>query len=370
MMHSQTLGWVVLCLLLAVAGVGARPIDEPPSAGELALMPLLADMPGVLPASGMRYWQTPFRGIGAAGAYVSVTVHDGIYELWCNDATGDPTLPASTNHLNVCRGPAIDKLGPRQNVLDTSIVNDVFDPKTPGTLAFARLFTRTFVTYDAKAGYVLFACVPPTYSPGSVPMLPTLTTSPTGAPGSWTYKGKLPGDPLTEAAKRTIWCDGGSLIHLPNGHWRSYVNGFGTAMACLEAATLDGPWRFVRTPDGKIREMLTDFPNTGRYGGCFPTVLRVSRREWHAWISDTWPPQAIWHFCSKDGLSWHRYGVQPEITRAAFGNHAIKCLRAYVDPRRRQIVGLLSVMNYVRDGQEDWLLHVSTLPTGLRNAGK
>jgi hypothetical protein len=375
----RTHRWLLICgILLAVAVMllaetgkeALPPVDKPPTKGELELMPLLTDVPGELPANGMRYWQTPFRSIDAIGAYASVTVRKGNYELWCNDATGDPTLPASTNHINVRRGKAIDKLEPRQNVLDTSIVNDVFDPKKPDELAFARLFTRTFVTYDSKAGYVLFACVPPTYSPGAVQMLPTITVSSTGTPDSWSYKGKLTGEPLTEAAKRNIWCDGGSIFRMPNGHWRAYVNGFGTAMACLEAEKLEGPWAFRRDDTGKICEMLTDFPNTGRYGGCFPTVLRVSNKEWHAWISDTWPPQAIWHFCSKDGLKWNRYGVQPEITRAAFDGHAIKCLRAYLDPKTHKITGLLSVMNYVREGQEDWLLHTSTMPTGLRKEGK
>jgi hypothetical protein len=37
-------------------------------------------------------------------------------------------------------------------------------------------------------------------------------------------------------------------------------------------------------------------------------------------------------------MSWRQYGRQPEITRAAFGGHGIKCLRAYLDPGGKQIV--------------------------------
>jgi hypothetical protein len=134
-------------------------------------------------------------------------------------------------------------------------------------------------------------------------------------------------------------------------------------LAAAESATLTGPWSFLRTPQGGIRELLAEFPKAPNRGGCFPTVLQVAGNNWHLWITDTWPPQSIWHFVSPDGLAWQPYGDQPEITRAAVNGHGIKCLRAYVDPDTREIVGLLSVWGTDSKGEKGWILHETRMPS-------
>ena len=100
--------------------------------------------------------------------------------------------------------------------------------------------------------------------------------------------------------------------------------------------------------------------------GPLPTVLRVADGNWHAWLSDTWPPQAIWHFQSVDGIQWQLYGRQPEIPRTASHGHAIKCLRAYVDHATGEIVGLISVWGDGPDGRKGWVLHESRMPASPR----
>ena len=374
--HSQQLGRLTAALLGIWASASTFAF-YPEEATTNELQGLRQDVPGTPAESGLRYWQAPFRSIEACGSYVSVIVRDGTYELWSNTYAGDG-MPASSNRVVVRRGPAIDRLDAPEYRLDTSLATDVFTPGTPDTLAPSRLYTRPYMFYEKTIGYVLMACVPPTYSPGSVTMVPTLTVSPSGLPGTWTYKGKIRGDVADETAKRVVWCDGGSIHHLEDGRWRMYANGFGPVMAALEAATLDGPWRFLRDDKGNIREMLTDFFQRPDYGrGCFPTVLRVGKDEWHAWMSDTWPVQSIWHFCSRDGLNWHAYGQQPEITRHGVHNHAIKCLRAYLDPNGKEIVGLLSVQGQLGEAGpavpgpagSEWVVHMSRMPVGLRDAG-
>ena len=227
-----------------------------------------------------------------------------------------------------------------------------------------RGFTRPALTWDAQEGYILLTCVCPDYQPGSVPLLPALLVSQTGAPGTFRYLGRLKGDVELEASLRTVWSDGGSLVRLEDGRWRIYLNGFGPTLSALESGTLAGPWTFVRDAAGAYRELLPDFPRKANYAGCFPTVLRVAADNWHLWISDTWPPQAIWHFWSRDGLKWTPYGTQPEITRAVVGGREIKCLRAYLDADGRQIVGLLSVWQRQPDGKRGWVLHESRMPAG------
>ena len=213
-------------------------------------------------------------------------------------------------------------------------------------------------------GYVLMACVCPEYKPGSVPLLPVLCFSKTGGPGTWRYGRKLTGDTADIAAKRMVWSDGGSIVRLDRGRWRIYINGFGPTVAALESDSLDGPWRFLRDDKGEVRELLAAFPRGPRRGGIFPTVLRVSASEWHLWIVDTWPPQCIFHYWSRDGLTWRAYGEQPEITRRAVNGLGIKCLRTYVEPGGRHIVGLLSVWREQADGKKTWTLHTSRMPTG------
>ena len=352
-------------LLLAVAAGGCSPFERP-DANDLRLLPLDANLPGSPPPSGLRYWRAPFRRLPYTGSYVSMILRERPggqrFELWRN-TWGKPG--AAERRIVVRRGPSLDRLGPPIPVLDGRAIDDVPDVKTPGRLSPTRGFTRPFMAYYDDVGYVLLACVCPDYRPGSVPLLPVLCFSKTGEPGSWRYGRKLTGEPATLAAKRRIWSDGGSIVRLGGGRWRIYLNGFGQTVAALESDSLAGPWRFLRDTAGEIRELLPSFPRAPRRGGIFPTVLRVGPNEWHLWIVDTWPPQCVFHYGSTDGLSWRTYGLQPEITRAAVGGLGIKCLRTYLDPGGKHIVGLLSVWRKQKDGTKTWTLHTSRMPVGL-----
>ena len=347
---------ILMAAVCIACGCTSRNAWPPVSEYELKQLPLKTDLPGDPPKNGLRYWEQPFRSIDVGGAYVTVIIRDGQYELWHN-TWGDSI---DQRQIVVNRGPDIFHLGGEEPVFDSSIITDVPDPKTPEQPSSERGFTRTFMYHNADTGYVLLTCVCPGYYPGSVPLLPAFVRSKTGRPGTWSYTGKLTGEPLDEAAKRKIWSDGGTLLKLDDGRWRIYLNGFGQKVAAIESDTLDGPWRFLRNADGTIRDLLP-----GENGGPWVNVLRVRPDLWHLWLTDTWPPQAIWHFWSRDGLTWQLYGKQPEITRAAVGGHAIKCLRTYLDPDGQTIIGLLSVwVAGKKDGEGGWVLHASRMPVG------
>ncbi|MGI6496316.1 MAG: hypothetical protein ACOX5G_09565 [Kiritimatiellia bacterium] len=331
------------------------------------------------PEGGIRYWSTPFGRLDCHGCYVSVlnrgTVEAPEWELWEN-GWGD-TL--DLRGIFVRRGPSLATLPPYELALSASAIDDVpepaehckLPPREPWRLAEGRGFTRPCVIRDPESGYVLLACVCPDYLPGRVSLFPALATSPDGTPGSWTYRGRLKGEPQEEEIQRDypVWSDGGTLFRLPGGTWRILLNGFGNrTLVELHAETLDGPWRFLRGGDGAIRELLPH-PVTGEgaFPSCFPHVLRVSDSEWHLWLSDVWPCQSIWHFFSEDGLAWRPYGRQPEITRDAVNGHAIKCLRTHLSADGTKIVGLLSVWGDSlpgRPGEKGWTLFRTTLPVG------
>ena len=383
-------------LLVLVGLVACAKAKFPPSVGESSLQeqklplkltvgkkelkrfPLRAELPGDAPASGLRYWEAPFKPLKANGAYVSVIIRNGQYELWRGslifkgtntEGRLAPNYQKAQVNERVCivsSGPDLHSLAKAESRFDAALINDVSPPKAPGILSQDRGFTRTSMSWFPGMGYVFYCCVTHGYSPGAVPLLPAIMVSKTGQPGTWRYLGKMKGDPSMEAAKRVIWCDGGSIHRLDNGRWRAYLNGFGQVAAAVESDKLDGEWKFVRDHAGNIRELLPDFPKGPGGSGVWIHVLRVTDEEWHMWLTDTWPAQAIWHFTSRNGLDWKAYGRQPEITRRSVGGHGIKCMRTFIDPKEKKIVGLLSVWGKIGDRPSGWVLHASHLPLGLQ----
>jgi hypothetical protein len=374
---------ILLAMMLAAGTRAATPpvpglepavFDPPPSGKEMKHYPARA-VPGHPPASGIRYWSEPLWRLPYRGCYVTVIRRDEPgqtpeVELWQN-GWGETIRERD---IRVRRGPGIGDLGPPQSIFDGTLIDDVPVPAAPRSLAARepwelsplRGFTRPVMHYEPGQGYVLMACVCPDYKPGSVTLLPAVVTSRTGTKGTWQYRGMIKGEPQDEQRRlgRPVWSDGGSLFRLSDG-WRMYLNGFGQTLAALHAASLDGPWKFLRSEDGAIRELVHVAGDGEPFPTCFPYVLRVASDEWHLWLSDRWPCQSVWHFWSPDGLAWEPYGRQPEITRAAVNGHGIKCLRAYVSEDGKQILGLLSVWTDDLDpGEKSWQLHLTTMPVG------
>jgi hypothetical protein len=352
----------VLATALGLLSLGAAPLA--------ATERTAADAPPTRAPEFVRYWTTPFAAGDLTGAYVSVTVRDGVLEFWrgapLNDL-GDDDQSRKVEALVVRRGQSLETLGkPEVALVMRDLIDDVPRPDGGPGPAPGRAFTRTWITYEPEAGYVGLVCAHPEYR-GHY-LHPALIVSPTGRPGTWRYLGKLKGEPAAETQRRRVWSDGGSIFRLDDGRWRIYLNGYGenpSAVVALEADRLDGEWTFLKDDAGRIRQLTPTIPSAGGQSvGPFPTVLRVSPTEWHLWTSDRWPPDAIWHFHSTDGLRWQLYGRQPEIIRRDREDN-IKCLRAFLAPDGTTIVGLLSVMSrptFEDDGR--WNTHWSTLPAG------
>ncbi len=345
---------------------------------ELKRFPLVRDLAGDAHPSGLRYWTDSFSPVKANGAYVSVIHREDEYELWRGSLVykGLPTQGRLAPHYQsakvdervciVSRGPTLNSLGKGEVRFDATLIDDVHLPKEPGKPSNDKGFTRTSMNWFPGIGYVFYCCVTHGYSPGAVPLLPAIMVSETGEAGTWKYLGKMKGEPAEEASKRVIWSDGGSIHLLDNGTWRAYLNGYGQVATAVESKKLDGEWKFLRDGSGKIRELLPGFPKGAGGNGVWLHVLRVADKEWHLWLTDTWPAQSIWHFSSKDGLTWKPYGLQPEITRIHVGGHGIKCMRTFLDPTGEEIVGLLSVWGKFEDRPNGWVLHTSRMPIGLQ----
>jgi len=316
------------------------------------------------------HWQEPFARLPATGAYVSMLRLDGVYELWTSPWLGmnREATRGESIQLTVARGPRPEQLGDVVNVQDLRpLINDVVDPQQTNRLAPWRALTRSYMIHDDQVGYVLFGCVVPEYFPGTVPLLPAIFTSPTGASNTWTYLGILKPEPKEESDRRgnsPVWSDGGGIVHLSNGRWRAYLDGYNTGISVAEADQLEGPWKFLRGATNELVDVTRRYSVDLHGGVGFPGVLRVSDTEWHLWISDGWPVKAIWHLWSKDGLDWNLYGRQPEITPHSVGDRPIKCLRAYVEPDGKHIAGLLSINDKWKNGEETWVCYLSRIPVG------
>ncbi|MBF0246338.1 MAG: hypothetical protein HQL31_13920, partial [Planctomycetes bacterium] len=319
--------------------------------GAQTLMADGVDVAVTTSSGNLRYWQKPFESLAIGGCYVSLTRSGNMLELW--GSSGSVVL----------RG---ERLGELTHVEPTGItddlINDVFDLSEPTGLSTDRKSQRFSTSLFAGVGYVTLVGVTIGYSPGSVPMNPALLVSKDGREGTWKYLGKLKGEPDDELlrGRKMIWSDCGSIVRLSGGTWRIYLTGFGPpgrTLVALESDTLEGPWRFFRSSDGSILDLLAgQYPHKG---SCFPNLVMVSDEEWHVWISNQWPPSEIWHFYSKNGKDFRRYGEQPEILR-----ENIKCLRVFYDPKEKILHGLLSVWEEKEDW---WILHHSTMNSGLGN---
>jgi hypothetical protein len=310
----------------------------------------------------VRHWQ-PFQASTLTGAYISVIARNRQLELW---REANPSEQIPWRRLLRQYASTLEQRDERQTVLDAALIDDVYDPERPGQLSASRLFTRSSVDYHPGFGYTLLAGVIHEYRPGELPLLPALFVSPDGNPGSWRYRGQLSGEPAALATQRYIWSDGGSVIRMADGSWRIYLNGYGVQLAVLQSNGIDGPWRFLRTADGSIRELAGALIKSGAGGHGFacPTVMRIDSNEWHAWLSEGWPVVAIWHLWSADGLQWQLYGTQPEITPATFGGKIFKNIRVYRHPGAAVMSGLVSVWDRMSNGEDGWLLYRSELPVG------
>jgi hypothetical protein len=338
-------------ILLALAAcLCAGEAFPPMDADDLREFPPGPPAAGDLPAGGLRHWRG-FAPTTLTGAYASVVRRGGTSELWTN-TWGEGG--AETRALVVRRGPGLDRLAEPVAACDSRLIDDV--RTADGAPDPARGLTRPSLFHDPAHGYVLLACVCPDYKP---PLLPALAVSADGT--AWRYLGQLKGEPAVEAAQRRIWSDGGSLMPVAGG-WRAYLNGYGQALCAVEAAELAGPWRFVRDGKGAIRELLPGFRQAVGRTGTFPSVLRAGPADWHVWLCDGWPTQAIWHYWSADGLDWRTYGAQPEITRALAGGRPLKCVRTWVEDGA--INGLLSIWMPTAAGGREWRLLRGHMPAG------
>ncbi|MBI2194194.1 MAG: hypothetical protein HYU36_19635 [Planctomycetes bacterium] len=307
------------------------------------------------------YWDEEFRPTDAYGSYNTILkMPDGRFELWNNTIGEGPE-----DGLVRFRGTAPTAWCAPEVIIPHALITDVFDAE--GKLSSKRRYTRPFVTYHPRDGYFVVAHVCDGYPPRDGSVYPAWLASRSGEPGCWTYQGRLRGE-LEEylPGRNARWADGGGLFYQPEGpekldEARPMQNRFlffsnqypGQGCLALLISADGQSWKFARE-EGQIANLLPK-PLQGK-SLIFPRVVRAGKRGWFAWLSENWPPTAIWRIHSADGRTWRLFGPhQPEILRPE--GSTIKTVSAWYDEDADTLHGFLSVWEQIGETTNYRLYH-------------
>ena len=316
-------------------------------------------------------WDEPFAAIPSLYGSYSTLIRRGEkrYEFW-NNTIGDGPEDGIVRYV----GTSPTEFGEPQVAIPHRIINDVFGADKK--LSDKRRYTRPSVVYDPKDGYFVVAHVCDGYPPRDGRVYPALIRSPSGEPGTWTYHGMLKGEIYNEfgPGNPSRWADGRGLLYQPekpaklnresplDNRFLYFSNQYpGKGCLALLYSSDAKEWYFHRA-EGKIVNLLpTELQGKGLI---FPHVIRAGKHGWFCWLSEKWPPIAIWRIHSKDGLDWKLFGDnQPEIVKPE--DAMIKNLSAWYDPDADVMHGYVGVWMDMGGGTLNYRAHHSVTKQGL-----
>ena len=207
------------------------------------------------------------------------------------------------------------------------------------------IISRAAVTRLPDGQFLALAAIGPSYQGGASELYPALFL---GAGKTWRHLGPPAGDleqilATMREKKKKIRTDGGSVIVLPDGRLRMYLNGFGRRLMALEADQPAGPWTIVRAADGSILEITPQ-----QFGGAwlFTHVIAVPGRGYLLTGGNAWPPKALYAALSEDGLDFsHSQAHQPVLLPGDIKSDApsMKVLRCVWDPTQNQLLAVTNI---------------------------
>jgi len=316
-------------------------------------------------------WDEPFAPVNTLYGSYSSLIRRGEkhYEFW-NNTIGDGPEDGIVRFV----GTSPTEFGEPKVEIPHRIIDDVMDKE--GKLSDKRRYTRPSVVYHPRDGYFAVAHVCDGYPPRDGSVYPAFLTSKTGEAGTWSYHGRLKGEIYDEFApgKSARWADGRGLFYQPKRWNRLYrekplKNRFlffsnqypGSGCLALLYSADGKQWSFHRQDDKIVNLLPTELQGKGMI---FPHVIRAGKKRWFCWLSEKWPPVAIWRIHSDDGLNWKLFGDnQPEIVKPE--GAMIKNLSAWYDPEQKVIHGYVGVWSDVGGGTHNYRAYHSTTRQGL-----
>ncbi len=305
-----------------------------------------ARAPHPIPA---RHWDAPFR----PGATTLVGSYTGIIRRGENDfvafnntAAGDLAgglvMWRGKDHLH------FEKVGV---VFTHEQITDVFGREEE--LFAERRLTRPFIDWHPAVGFVGVIHVCAGYPPVDARVYPALVKSPTGEAGSWTYRGKLAGeirDAFGDGSGQPRWADGGGFFYRHDGsetvdrqkpltnRYLFFSNQYAGDGSLTLLYSADGQTWYFHRRDGEIVNLIPMFAGRRMI---FPHVVPMGEAGWTLFLSENWPPVAIYRLWSRDGLQWRLFDPEPAVRKPA--DLSIKNLNGWFDPRTQTLHGYLSV---------------------------
>lgn len=288
---------------------------------------------------------------------------DGGLVMWEGPAAIAPALePAEPQQFR-----SLGVVFPHRQIDDVFIKGELFEK---------RRLTRPFITWDPEQGFIGIIHVCADYGPVDGRVYPALVTSKTGEAGTWEYHGKLRGeiwDQFGDESGRAMWADGGGFFYQPEGpteldrsrpmrnRYLFYSNQYAGPGGIALLMSADGKhWVFHRqaAPQDGEEELPPIVNLTPMLAGrtmIFPHIVRLGQgpdaHGWTVFISEEWPPTAIYRMWSPDGLTW-RIHADPDVAKPA--DLMVKNINGWYDPAAGVLHGYLSVWHQQPDGPFDY----------------
>ena len=310
-----------------------------------------------------KHWDSPFRpGTSTiVGSYTTV-IRLGPEKFV---AFNNTMAPGPEDGLLMWEGKSPTKFKLVGVVLEHQKINDLLDKK--GAAHPKRRFTRPFMDWHPEKGFVGIIHVCRGYPPPDARVYPALISSPTGKPGDWTYHGRLKGEIWDEFGDKgkARWGNGGGFFYQPdapekpdgknplNNQYVFFSDQYAGPGSLAILYSSDGKrWQFYRRDGDPGAPIVNLIKVVAGKPMIFPCVTRMGQQGWTLFLSEKWPPIAIWRLWSPDGLSWKLFGDQPEIVKPK--DLMIKNVTAWYDPLKATLHGYLSVWSKQPDGTHNY----------------
>ena len=313
-------------------------------------------------------WRGPFKKAkNLVGSYSSVVVRAKRIEVWNNEQ-----YKTLNGGLTVFTGKNWTRFDKGKVVAPNKIINDLWDSN--GRPHPARMFTRPMVAYSKKDKmYYSISHVSKGYPPEKGRVYPAFLSSKTGKKGSWRYHGMLKGEIWDKfgPGKKNVWSSGLGFVlndelsnkcdhkNPVNNRFLFYTDDYSKGGALNLLYSADGEkWFFARNK--KNRKILDMRPaQIKNLNVNFPAVVKAGN-GFHCYLTESWPPNGIWHLFSKDGLKWTLWNnlVKPEIPR----EQRFKNMSLYYDSTNKTVHGLLTVLEGSKYNKYHSILKLESSP--------
>lgn len=333
----------------------------------LQLLPLYSDEPGIFerpggghPFSGWQNWEP----LNLAVSYFNLDVHEESFIVWFGASV------EGNDSVIRLEGPSFADLNRPPPQFDSRIVQG-YDLHLDGL--DLPILTRVNGLRMRDGTQIVQGAIGPRYTGGGSELYPAFFIKRPGR--EWIHSGPPSGEPATvldqvRQLNAQVRSEAGGLIELPDGRLRVYLHGLPdpdkipTAIRAnrihvktlfvAESDTPEGPWSFLRHPDGTVIDLLANTTESWT----FLHVQPLGDAGYMLTGADAWPPTRVFAAYSRDGLYFispaHRdsRGLLPLMRMEDVAGDAkfCKALRGALHPDEKTFSAVMNISRPVHRG--------------------